>query len=84
MHASHSVTTTPSSAALLLSLSHSLDNPTNALARRARRLAARLARFPADRSLQRRAGDLLADLLTAADAGLALDDDGLLDGGFDE
>ena len=73
----------PSSAALLLSLSHALDAPNGPLGRRARHLAARLARFPADRALQRRAGDLVAVLLAATDAGMALDDDGLLDSGFD-
>lgn len=73
----------PSSAALLVSLSHSLDSPSGVLARRARRLAAHLARHPHDRALQRRAGDLLAVLLDETDAGLAMDDEGLLDSNFD-
>jgi hypothetical protein len=46
-------------------------------------LAAHLARHPADRALQRRAGDLLAVLLAKTDIGMALDADGLLDSGFD-
>ena len=74
----------PSSAALLISLSHALDAPQSALGRRARRLAAHLALHPSDRALQRRAGDLLAVLLAETDAGTALDDEGLLDGGFDD
>mgnify|MGYP001568654256 CR=1 FL=1 len=58
----------PSSAALLISLSHALDAPQSALGRRARRLATHLALHPSDRALQRRAGDLLALLLTETDA----------------
>lgn len=73
----------PSSAALLLSLSRALDAPNGPLGRRARHLAARLARFPADRALQRRAGDLVAVLLAATDAGMALDDDAVIDDAFD-
>jgi hypothetical protein len=74
----------PSSAAMLVSLSHALDTPQGPLGRQARRLAAHIARHPSDRALQRRAGDLLALLLAETDAGLAIDDDdGLLDSGFD-
>jgi hypothetical protein len=46
-------------------------------------LATHLALHPSDRALQRRAGDLLAVLLAETDAGLPMDDDGLLDSGFD-
>jgi len=70
----------PSSAALLIALSHALESP---LGRRARCLATHLALHPSDRALQRRAGDLLAVLLAETDAGLPMDDDGLLDSGFD-
>jgi hypothetical protein len=73
----------PSSAALLVSLSHALDAPQGPLGRRARRLATHLALHPSDRALQRRAGDLLAVLLAETDIGTAMDADGLLDSGFD-
>jgi hypothetical protein len=75
----------PSSAALLISLSHGLDSPAGVLARRARRLASHLARHPSDRALQRRAGDLLALLLDETDADTSgYESEGLLDGGFDD
>jgi hypothetical protein len=80
---SHSRAPIPSGAAMLISLSHALDDPRGLLGRRARHLAAHLARHPSDRALQRRAGDMVAVLLAATDAGLALDDEGLLDSGFD-
>ena len=73
----------PSSAALLVSLSHALGSPQGPLGRRARCLATHLALHPSDRALQRRAGDLLAVLLAKTDSGLPMDDDGLLDSGFD-
>ena len=73
----------PSSAALLVPLSHALGSPQGPLGRRARCLATHLALHPSDRALQRRAGDLLALLLAETDAGLPMDADGLLDSGFD-
>lgn len=80
MHASHDYSQT----GLLLSLAASLPDPHSALARKAHRVARRLAKGARTHSLAREASDLLATLLTRADAGLALDDDGLLDGGFDD
>ena len=83
MHNHRATPAIPSSSALLISLSHALDAPQSALGRRARRLAAHLALHPSDRALQCRAGDMLAVLLTETDCGVALDDEGLLDSGFD-
>lgn len=69
---------------LMLSLVSALPDPSCPLARRARSIAHRLADGRSDRALRRRAADIMAAMLDAADAGLALDDDGLLDGGFDD
>jgi hypothetical protein len=73
-----------STAGMLTSLSFATDNPSSPLSRRARRLAAHLSRHPRDRALQRRAADLTAALLDAADCGLALEADGLLCEEFDD
>ena len=72
-----------STAGMLSSLSHSLPNPSGPLARSAQRLAHRLANGRADRADLDAASDLLARLLDASDVGLAYDEDGLLDEGFD-
>lgn len=82
MPALHSEPTT--TAGLLMSLASSLPDPRCPIARRAARVAARLSQGSTRRVDRREAADLLADLLEAADAGLALDADGLLDGGFDD
>lgn len=76
----------PTEAGLLLSLSSALPDPSCALARRARRIAARLERPTCPRALHREAADLLADLLTAADTDLSGYDMGaeLLDSDFDQ
>ncbi len=71
-----------STAGLLLSLASTI-RPSAPLARRARSIATQLNDGSRDRALERRAADLLAALLDAADVGLPLDDDGLLDSGFD-
>lgn len=73
-----------STAGLLISLANSLPASARPLQRHARRLAARL-QVPHGRSVDRRASDMLAVLLTAADcaelAGYA--EEGLLDSEFD-
>lgn len=68
-------------AGLLLSLAATLPHSAP-LARRARRTADRLAHGASERATH--AGDLLADLLTASDAGLAYPEDGCLDLDWDE
>lgn len=80
MHASHDFSQT----GMLLSLASALPDPDCPLARKAHRIARKLNRGPRDRALVREASDLLADLLTRTDAGLPLEDDGLLCGDFDE
>jgi len=71
-------------AGMLTSLSFATDNPSSPLSRRARRLAVHLARHPRDRALQRRAADLTAALLDAADCGMALEADGLISTDWDD
>lgn len=73
-----------STAGLLLSLASALPDPRCPIARRAARVAARLSEGASTRADRRDAANVLADLLEAADAGLPLDADGLLDGGFDD
>lgn len=80
LHQSEPTTT----AGLLLSLSAALPDPRCPIARRAARIASRLSEGASTRADRAEAANLLADLLEAADAGLALDADGLLDGGFDD
>jgi hypothetical protein len=75
-------TNTVTTSGLILSLAHSLPTST-ALSRQARTIAKRLA-APHSPALDRRASDLLARLLTAADAGLAWNDDALIDCEFDD
>ena len=82
MTAHHTHTAPTSTAGMLLSLSSML--PASAtLCRQARRVAAKLSR-PHDRSLDHRAGDLLARLLDATDTGLTYTEDGVLDSSFDD
>lgn len=69
-----------STAGLLLSLAGTLDQPHGPLARRAKAVAHALMAGDTDHDT---AAALLCQLLDACDAGLALDDDGLLDSGFD-
>lgn len=69
---------------LLMSLASSLPDPRCPIARRAARVARRLSLSGTTRADRAEAAELLADLLEAADAGLPLDADGLLDGGFDD
>lgn len=70
-----------STAGLLLSLASIAPRP---LARRARAVAARLSHGASTRALEHRAADLLADLLTAADADQSgYVEDGLIDPDFD-
>lgn len=82
-HASH-IAPEASTAGLLLSLANSLPASAKPLQRHARHLAACL-RIPHARSVDRRASDMLAMLLTAADcAELAgYPDDALIDSEFD-
>lgn len=69
--------TAPSNAGLILSLVDALPNPYGPLARRARAIAAH--------GSAAQAGDMLAALLDATDAGMTIaDDDGLLDDRFDD
>lgn len=76
MHARSHASTAPSNAGLILSLVDALPNPQGPLARRARAVAAH--------GSAAQAGDVLALLLDATDAGLAVcDDDNLLDEEFD-
>lgn len=78
---------TPTDAGLLLSLAAGLPDPSSPLARRARRLAGRLETNGASaRAVRREAADLLAELLTAADADLSGFDlgDDLLSPDFDD
>lgn len=70
-------------AGLLLSLAAALPAPAGALGRRARHLAHRLADHTSSRADRDRAADLLATLLTAADPGLCVETEGLLDEDFD-
>jgi hypothetical protein len=74
-----------STAGLLLSLASALPSASSPLARRARAIAHRLSDGASERALQRRAADLLAQLLTATDceelAGYA--DPDCLDSEFD-
>jgi hypothetical protein len=67
---------------MLLSLANCLPASTT-LSRQARRIAAKLSR-PHARSLDHRAGDLLARLLDATDTGLTYAEDGVLDSSFDD
>lgn len=78
----HSEPTT--TAGLLMSLASSLPDPRCPIARRAARIASRLSEGASTRADRAEAANLLADLLEAADAGLALDADGLLDESFDD
>lgn len=75
MHTRSHAATAPSNAGLILSLVDALPNPFGPLARRARAVAAY--------GSAAQAGDVLVLLLDATDAGLAYDEDGLLDEGFD-
>lgn len=82
MPALHSEPTT--TAGLLMSLCASLPDPRCPIARRAARVAARLSEGASDRAARAEAADLLANLLSMADAGLAMDADGLLSSDFDD
>jgi hypothetical protein len=74
-----------STAGMLLSLASALPSPASPLGRRARAIAKRLTCGTRDRSLERRAADLLADLLTETDADTSgYESEGLLDGDFDD
>jgi hypothetical protein len=71
-------------AGLILSLSHTLPNPSSALARSASALAHRLSNGTSTRADHDAAAAMLARLLDETDTGLAgYDEDGLLDGEFD-
>ena len=72
-----------STAGLLLSLASSLPAPDGALGRSARHLAHRLAQGTCSTADLDAASDLLARLLDASEVGIAYDEDGLLDEGFD-
>lgn len=73
-----------STAGLLLSLVNALPNPSGPLGRRARTVAHHLATDGANRALERRAADLLADLLSATDCDLSgYSEEGLLSADFD-
>ncbi len=72
-----------STAGLLLSLASSLPAPDGALGRSACHLAHRLAQGTSNRADLDAASDMLARLLDETDVGLAYDEDGLLDEGFD-
>lgn len=77
MHTRSHASTAPSNAGLILSLVEALPNPQGPLARRARAIAAH--------GSAAQAGDVLALLLDATDAGLTVcDDDNLLDDRFDD
>ena len=82
MSALHSEPT--STAGLLMSLASSLPDPRCPIARRATRVAARLSEGASTRADRRDAADLLADLLSMADADLPLEADGLLTADFDD
>lgn len=76
----HTAPATATEAGMLLSLAAALPDPSCPLARRARRLADRLALHPS-RATHKAAADALADLLTACDVDLGaydLGDDVLL------
>lgn len=72
-----------SQAGLLLSLVGTLDNPRGPLGKRASGLAHRLSDGSATAAELDAAAAVLALLLDETDAGLAIDDDGLLDSEFD-
>lgn len=72
-----------SQAALLMSLAHCLDNPKSPLGRQAATIAHRLSDGSATSADLDAAAAVLARLLDETDAGLAIDDDGLLDSNFD-
>lgn len=72
-----------STAGMLSSLSHSLPNPSGPLARSARALAHRLAQGTCSTADLDEAASLMTRLLDETDVGLAYDEDGLLDEGFD-
>lgn len=72
-----------SQAGLILSLVGTLDNPRSPLGRRAMALAARLSDDRASRSDIDAASVILAQLLDETDAGMAIDDENLLDAEFD-
>ena len=77
MHTRSNASTAPSNAGLILSLVDALPNPNGPLARRARAIAAH--------GSAAQAGNVLAALLDATDAGMAVcDDDNLLDDRFDD
>lgn len=81
MHSAHAST----DVGLLLSLAAALPDPSCALARKAAKIARRLASRPSrDLRSIREAADVLADLLIETDAGLAVGwDADLLDEDFD-
>lgn len=72
-----------STSGLLMSLANGLPTNMQALGRSARHLAHRLATGAPTRADLDAAAALLARLLDATDAGVAYDEDGLLDEGFD-
>lgn len=82
-HRHNRATGNQGTAGLLLSLSHSLPNPTGPLARSARALAHRLAQGTSNFADLDTAAVLLARLLDATDTGVSYDEDGLLDESFD-
>lgn len=72
-----------SQAGLILSLVGTLDNPRSPLGRRASGLAHRLSDGSATAADLDAAAAVLARLLDETDAGMAMDDEGLLDSNFD-
>lgn len=82
-HRNRAYSASASTAGMLSSLSHSLPNPNGPLARSARALAGRLSDGAGNREDHDAAAALLARLLDETDVGLAYDEDGLLDEGFD-
>lgn len=72
-----------SQAALLMSLAHCLGNPKSPLGRQAATIAHRLSDGSATAADLDAAAAVLARLLDETDAGMAMDDEGLLDSNFD-
>lgn len=83
MHTRSHASTAPSNAGLILSLVDALPNPSGPLARSARALAHRLAQGTCNTADLDETAALMTRLLDETDAGLAYDEDGLLDGEFD-